>query len=163
MRAEFGLADAPLRSATQLGEQLSGLLAAGIALTSQEPLEALRAQATRVGRARVALKERQRDPAVQIGKQPQRTGPEPLQLGPQLVCQRRARPDQIRPPTVSARSALVCIAVRLKHPEAMMIGTRQLAQHERVKAIRLPARGAKPRTRRGDLVGVQRQHPQPRV
>ena len=45
----------------------------------------------------------------------------------------------------------------------MMIGTRQLAQHERVKPIRLPARSAKPRTRRGDLVGMQRQHPQPRV
>jgi hypothetical protein len=51
------------------------------------------------------------------------------------------------------------VAVGLEHPEAVMIGARQLAEHERVKAIRLAARDAKPGTRRRDLVGVQRQHP----
>jgi hypothetical protein len=45
----------------------------------------------------------------------------------------------------------------------MVVGARQLAQHERVKPIRLPARDAKPIARRRDLVGVQRQHMQPRI
>ena len=41
----------------------------------------------------------------------------------------------------------------------MMIGARQLADHERVEPIGLTARDTKPRTRGGDLVGMQRQHP----
>ena len=44
-----------------------------------------------------------------------------------------------------------------------MIGARQLAQHERVEPVGLPARHPKPRAGRRDLVGMQRQHPQPRV
>jgi hypothetical protein len=45
----------------------------------------------------------------------------------------------------------------------MMIGARQLAQNERVKAIGLPARDAESIASRRNLVGMQRQHPQPRV
>ncbi len=44
-----------------------------------------------------------------------------------------------------------------------MIGARQLAQHERVKAIGLPARDPEPIASARDLVGMQRQNPQPRV
>jgi hypothetical protein len=44
-----------------------------------------------------------------------------------------------------------------------MVGARQLAQHEGVKAIGLAARDAKLRPRGRDLVGVQRQQSQPRV
>jgi hypothetical protein len=44
-----------------------------------------------------------------------------------------------------------------------MIGAGQLTQHERVKAIGLPARHTKPIARRRHLVGMQGQHPQPRV
>jgi hypothetical protein len=44
-----------------------------------------------------------------------------------------------------------------------MIGARQLAQHERVKPIRLAARSAERRAGGRDLVGVQRQHPQPGI
>jgi hypothetical protein len=44
-----------------------------------------------------------------------------------------------------------------------MIGPRQFAQHERVKVVGLPARDAKPIPGRRDLVGMQRQHPQPGV
>ena len=55
------------------------------------------------------------------------------------------------------------IRIGLQHPETVMIGPRQLAQHERIEPIRLPARGPEPITRRRDLVGMQRQHPQPRV
>jgi len=55
------------------------------------------------------------------------------------------------------------IAVGLKHPEAVMVGARQLAQHERVEAIGLAARDAKPRPCGRDLVGMQCQQPQPSV
>ena len=44
-----------------------------------------------------------------------------------------------------------------------MIGARQLAEHERVKPIRLAARSAEPRAGGRDLVGVKRQHPQPSI
>ena len=93
----------------------------------------MRAQAANVAQAR-ALKERQRDPAVEIGEQPS-DRPEPLQLGAQLVCQRRAHPDQILPRAGQRPQRLGLITVRLKHPEAMMIGTRQLAQHERARQL----------------------------
>jgi hypothetical protein len=45
----------------------------------------------------------------------------------------------------------------------MAVSPGQLAQHERVKPIGLPARDPEASAGRGDLVGVQRQHPQPRV
>ena len=44
-----------------------------------------------------------------------------------------------------------------------MIGSRQLAQHERVKPVGLATRDAKPIAGGRDLIGMQRQHPQPRV
>lgn len=44
-----------------------------------------------------------------------------------------------------------------------MIGARQFTEHERVEPIRLAAAGPEPRPRGGDLVGMQRQHPQPDV
>jgi integrase len=42
----------------------------------------------------------------------------------------------------------------------VVVGARQLAQHERVKPIGFAARDPKPVTRRRDLVRVQRQHAQ---
>ena len=100
---------------------------------------------------------------MQIAEQAKRSGPEPLQLGPQLVDQRRPGTDQILPPAGQRPDRLRGIRVGLEHPEAMMIGPRELAQHERVKPIGLAARHAKPVTGRRHLIGVQRQHPQPRV
>src|ERR1039457_1641244 len=47
-------------SPAELCEQLRGLLAAGVMLPSQEPLQARFSQAMRVRRAGVALKERER-------------------------------------------------------------------------------------------------------
>src|SRR5436309_3661258 len=44
-----------------------------------------------------------------------------------------------------------------------MIGARQLAQHERVEPVGLAARHPEASTGGRDLVGVQREHPQPRV
>ena len=79
---QLKLADAALGSAPELGEQLRGLLAAGVALAGEKRGQARLAQPARVGRARVALKERERDLAVQIAEQAERSGPEPLELGP---------------------------------------------------------------------------------
>jgi hypothetical protein len=89
------LADPSLGSATELCEQLPGLLPAGVVLADEEPLQARLAQAARVGGAGVALKERQRDPTVQLPEQSQRTGPEPLKLCAQLVGERGPAGDQI--------------------------------------------------------------------
>ena len=41
--------------------------------------------------------------------------------------------------------------------------SRQLAQHERVKPVRLTTRRPEPRPGRRDLIGMQRQQPQPRI
>ena len=160
---QLELADATLGRAPELCEQLRGLLAAGVVLAGQERPKARFAQPARVGRARVALQERERNPAVQIGEQVKRPGPEPLKLGTQLVGQRRPRADQVLPPASQRPQRLGLIAVGLQYPEAVIVGTRQLAQHERVKPIGLPARDPKPIAGRSDLVGMQRQHPQPRV
>ncbi len=43
----------------------------------------------------------------------------------------------------------------------MPVGAGELAQHEAVKPIRLPARGTEPIARGFDLIGMQRQHPHP--
>jgi hypothetical protein len=58
-RAGLCFADASLGRAPELGKQLRGFLAAGVALAFEEGAEALIAQAARVDRARVALKERE--------------------------------------------------------------------------------------------------------
>ena len=72
---------------------------------------------------------------MQIAKEPQRAGPEALKLSAQLVHQRRTRPDQVLAPAGQRAQRLGLIAIGLEHPEAVMIGARQLAQHKRVKAI----------------------------
>jgi hypothetical protein len=43
----------------------------------------------------------------------------------------------------------------------MRVGAGELAQHEAVKPVGLPARGAEPITRCLDLIGMQRQHAHP--
>lgn len=155
--------DGSVGGAAELGQQLRGLLAAGVVLAGQERLQACFAESACVGRAGVALKERQRDPAGQIGEQPQRSGPEPLKLGAELVAQRGPRADQVLPRAGQRPQRLGLIGIGLEHPEAVMIGAGQLAQHERVEPIGLPARHAKPIPSRRDLIGMQRQHPQTRV
>ena len=132
-------------------------------LAREKPGQARLAEPARVGGAGVALKKRERDLAVQIAKQAQRSGPEALKLGPQLVAKRGPRADEILPPAGQRPQRLRRIRVRLEHPEAVIVGARQLAQHERVKPIRLAARHAKPIAGRRDLIGMQGQHPQPRI
>jgi hypothetical protein len=147
----------PLGRAPELGQQLGGLLAAGVALAGQKRLQARLAQPARVGRAGVALQERERDPAVEMGEQAERAGPEALELGSQLVGQRGPCADEVLPRPGQRPQRLGLIAVGLQHPEAVMVGARQLAEHERVEAIGLSARDPKPIAGRRDLVWVQRQ------
>ena len=75
-----------------------------------------------------------------MGEQVKRSGPEPLKLGTQLVSQRRPCADEILPRPGQRPQRLGLIAIGLEHPEAVMVGARQLAEHERVKPIGLPAR-----------------------
>jgi hypothetical protein len=92
---QFELADPGLGSTAELREQLPGLLAVRVVLPDEEPVQARFSEAARVGGAGVALKERERDPAVQVAEQPQRTGPEPRKLSAQLVGQRGPGADEI--------------------------------------------------------------------
>ena len=136
---------------------------AAVVLAGQESLKPLLAQATRVGGAWVALQERERDQVVQIAEQADWSRPEALELGAQLVGERHPALDEILPRASQCPQRLGLIAVGLEHPETMVIGARQFAQHERVEAIGLPARGPEARTGGGDLIGMQRQQPQPRI
>src|SRR5580704_8011551 len=115
----------------ELREQLRRLLPPGVALPRQERPNARLAEPVRVRGARVPLEERERDLTVQIAEQAERPGPEPLELGPQLVDQRRPGTDQIFPPAGQRPDRLRGIRIGLQHPEAMMIGPRELAQNER--------------------------------
>ncbi len=73
-----------------------------------------------------------------------------VRVGDEILPRAGQRPDRLR-----------LIAVGLEHPEAVMIGPRELTQHERVKPIGLPARDPEPIPRGRDLVRVQRQHRSP--
>ena len=104
--------------------------------------------------AGVTLQEREQDLRVHVAKQPQRTGPEPLELCAELVDDPGARLDEILPRAGQRPDRLRLIGIGLEHPEAVMIGARELTEHERVKPIRLPARDPEPVTRRRHLVRV---------
>ena len=109
------------------------------------------------------LQKRERDLAVQVGEQANWAGPEALELGAQLVTKRLPRLDQVLAPAAQRLQRLGLIAVRLQHPEAVVVGARQLAQHERVEPVGLAARWPESRAGRRHLVGVQRQHLEPGV
>jgi hypothetical protein len=89
---QFQRADPGLGGATEPYEQLCGRLAAGVVLPDKEPVQARCSEAARVSGARVALKERERDPAVQVAEQAQRTGPEPP---PETLNRSRAARDLV--------------------------------------------------------------------
>ena len=136
------------------------MLSARIPLAHKKRLHPRDPETVGVRGAGVALKEREQDLRVHVAKQPERPGPEPLELRPQLVHDSGPRLDELLARPRQRPDRLRLITVRLEHPEAVMIGARQLAQHKRVKPIRLPARDPEPVTRRRDLVRMQRQHPQ---
>jgi hypothetical protein len=97
------------------------------------------------------------------GEDLRRAGPEAIQLGSELVAQRHPGADQVLASAAQRSERLGLVAVGLQHPEAMMIGARELAQHEAVEPVGLAARDPKPRTGRSDLVGMQGQHSEPRI
>jgi hypothetical protein len=86
-------------------------------------------------RIAVAIQERERDPAVEMVEQAERAGPEPLELGAELVGQRGSRADEVLPRPGQRPQRLGLIAVGLEHPEAVTVGAGQLAEHERVEPI----------------------------
>ena len=136
---QLELPDPGYGGAAELCEQLRGLLAAGVVLAEEEPVQARFSQAARIRGAGVALKERERDLAVQIAEQAQRTRPEPRKLRAQLVSQRGPGANQVLSCSGQRPQRLGLIAVGLQDPEAVMVGARQFAEHERVKPIGLPA------------------------
>ena len=96
-----------LGRATELGQQFGRRLVAAVALARQERPEPLLAQPARVGRAWVALEERERDQVVQIAEQADRSRPEALELCAQLVGERHSALDGSSRARVIARNALV--------------------------------------------------------
>jgi hypothetical protein len=132
-------------------------------LPREERLKAPLAQATHVGRARVALQESERDRTVELGEQADRPGPEPLELRPQLTSQRDPSVHEVLARTGQCAQRLRRVRVGVEHREAMAVGARQLARHERVEPVGLAARSPEPRPRGCDLLRMYRQHPQPRV
>ena len=79
-RVQLRFADPAFGRASELREQLRGFLGAGVMLACEERREALLSEALRVDRARVALKERERDRAVELREQADRAGPETCKL-----------------------------------------------------------------------------------
>ena len=132
---EFELADTTARGAAELGHQRCRMLPTRVPLSPEERLHPGDSQTASVRRTGIALKEREQDLRVHVAKQPQRAGPEPLELRAELVNDPGARLDEILPGAGQRPDRLRAIAVRLEHPEAMMIGARELAEHERVEAI----------------------------
>jgi hypothetical protein len=133
--SELHLADPRAGRAAELGHQRGRVLPAGVALASEKRLHPCDSQTVGVRGAGVALKEREQDLRVHVAKQRERPGPEPLKLSAELVDDRGASPNEILPCSGQRPDRLRAIRIGLKYPEAVMIGARELAQHERVKPI----------------------------
>ena len=90
-------------------------------------------------------------------------GPEALELGARLVGQRDAGLHEVLARAAERQQRLGLIAVGHHHAEAVTVGARTHAEHERVEAVGLAARGPKTRSDGVHLVGMDRHHPQPGV
>src|SRR6266545_5407551 len=88
-------AGAAVGGASQPREQLVDGATSAVMVARQEAFQALLAEAACVGRAGVALEERQRDRAVDLGEDRRCAGPEALQLRPEFVGQRDPRVDEV--------------------------------------------------------------------
>ena len=88
---------------------------------AEERGQPLLTEGSGLGEAGILLQERQRDRAVKRAEDLDRSRPEPLELGAQLVAQRRARRHEILPPAAQRSERLGLVAVGLEHPEAAMI------------------------------------------
>jgi hypothetical protein len=129
----------------------------------EEALQALFAETACVGGAGVAAQERQRDRAVDVGEARHGAGPEALELAAQLVGDRDAMLDEVLASAGQGAQRLGGIRIGHQHTEAVTVGARQLGEHERVEAVALAARGAEAGSHRGDLVGMDRDHVDPRI
>src|SRR6266498_1551656 len=91
----FGAAAQAGRGLAQAGHQLGGRPAAAVAVLGAERAHAGLAQVGRRRWGRVALQERQRDLAFDVGKDRQGAGPERVQAGGELVGGGHALVDQV--------------------------------------------------------------------
>ena len=132
-------------------------------MAREKPAEALRTEGVRVLRAGVALDEREADWTVDVFEDHRRARPVALEFGAELVRERDPGLDQVLTRAGQRPQRLGLIAVGHQDAEAVAVGPRELAEHERVEPIRFAAGGAKPRAGGGDLVGMDRHHPQPGV
>src|SRR5947207_15781893 len=94
---ELEVSDPGTWRAAELRHQRGRMLPARVWIARQKRLHPSGSQAAGVRRGGVALKEREQDLRVHMAEQPQRPGPEPLELGPELVDDPSARGDEILP------------------------------------------------------------------
>jgi hypothetical protein len=155
LAARFGLerAGAPARAGVRAAERLARVAARAVVLASEEARHPLLGERARVGRGRVALEERQRDRAVDLGEPVGGAGPEGLQLRARLVREGDPLVDEILAGARERPQRLGLIAVGHEHREAMAVGARERGEHERVEAVALATGHGEPRPHRGDLAG----------
>lgn len=142
-------------------EQRFGAAAAAVGVAGQERFEALGAESAGVCGARVALEEGESDRGVDVGEDRRGAGPEAGELGAQAVGELDAGGDQV---VARARQRLQrhrLIAGGREPGEAVVVGARELAEHEGVEAVGLAARRPEALPGGLDLVGMDRQHLDP--
>jgi len=124
-------------------------------VAGEEGREAALSEAPRIGGARVALEEREGDRRIDVSEDGPGSRPGARELGPELVGEPDPGGDQVLPrPGEDAQGARL-VAVALEGAEAVVVGARELGEHEGVEAVRLAAACAVARPRRLHLVGVQ--------
>ena len=131
-------------------------------MAGQEGVQALGAEAAGVGVAGVAGQEGERDRAVELAEDPRRAGPEGVELGAQLVGQRDPGADQVFAGADQRAQRQRLVGAGGQRGEAVAVGAAQFAQHERVEAVGFAGGGAEAIARGGELVGMDRQHRDPR-
>ena len=132
---ELELADPRARGAAELAISTVGCCPPEYRSRSRNACIRATPETMSVGRAGVALQEREQDFRVHVAEQPQRSRPEPLELCAELIDDPGARAHEILSRPGQRPDRLRLIRVGLKHTEAVMVGARQLAQHERVEPI----------------------------
>ena len=130
----------------------------GVSVTGQEAFQALLAKPTCVIGAGVALQERKSDRAVDVLEDVCGSGPEGIELGAQLVCQRDLGRDEVFAGTHECLQRDRLVAAGRESGEAVTVGAGELAEHHRVEAVALAWGGTVAVPGGLDLVGVDRQH-----
>ncbi|HSS33908.1 MAG TPA: hypothetical protein VLL27_11565 [Solirubrobacterales bacterium] len=133
-----------------------------VLVAGEKALHPLGAEAAGVGGARVAGQEGEGDRRVDVGED-ERSGPEGLELGAQLVCQLDPNPDQVLSGPGQGSQCLGLVRVGPDRPQSVGVGARQLGQDEGVEAIGLATSDRVALTRSLGLVGVHGDHGQARL